>query len=77
MTHIPPQDMVIVERDVFFQALYADKRDIMPSVRMPYYTTWETKTREVWGWSYPGWKNLGEACVYAIHPSALPKEANK
>jgi hypothetical protein len=30
----------------------------MPCIKhSPYYTTWETKLRAVWGWSTPGWKN--------------------
>jgi hypothetical protein len=68
-----PSGMISVTQEQFYAALYADKRDIMPTTKYPYYTTWEVvRTRSMWGWSYPGWKNAGEhAKVYAIYPSAL------
>lgn len=62
-----PNGIVVVTKEQFFSALYADTRDIMPSHVNPLYTTWETKQREVWGWSFPGWKNTGLAKVYAIY----------
>jgi hypothetical protein len=58
--------MVEVDQQTFYAALYADKRDIMPTTMHPYYTTWETSDRQVWGWSFPGWKNTGEVKVYAL-----------
>lgn len=64
-----PTGMVAVTKDQFFAALYADNRDIVPSNVNPDYTTWETKTRELWGWSSPGWKLSGNPNVprcYAI-----------
>jgi len=70
MTTIP-QGMIEVSKDEFFAALYADKRDIMPSVSQPNVTTWETKTRQVWGWSLPGWKNPSDAKVWAIVKGAV------
>lgn len=66
MTITPPTNMRLVTSEEFFAALKADTRDIMPSNQNPLYTTWETKGREVWGWSYPGWKNVGESKLWAI-----------
>lgn len=34
-------------------------QDVNPTVQNPAFTTWETRSREVVGWSYPGWKNSG------------------
>jgi hypothetical protein len=62
-----PAGFVEVPHEEFFRLLYADPRDIMPSIREPTCTTWETKERVVWGWSYPGWRNPGEPGVYAVH----------
>lgn len=63
-----PDDMAKVTQEEFFKALYADSRDIMPSLReSPFYTVWEiVGNRRVWGWSSPGWKNPGSAKVYAL-----------
>lgn len=56
-----------VTEDEFFSALSADPRDIMPCImHSPYYTTWETKAREVWGWTAPGWKNPREERIFAL-----------
>jgi hypothetical protein len=56
-----------VSKDEFFAALYADPRDIMPCItNSPYYTTWETKNRQVWGWAAPGWKNPRDEEIYAL-----------
>jgi hypothetical protein len=56
-----------VTADEFFAALYADPRDIMPcNTNSPYYTTWETKSRQVWGWTAPGWKNPRDEKIYAL-----------
>jgi hypothetical protein len=52
-----PSGMIEVSKEQFFAALNADARDIMPSVLSPDCTRWETKTRQLWGWSLPGWKH--------------------
>lgn len=71
-----PNEMVIVTKEQFFAALEADGRDIMPSVNHPYQTTWETKSRELWGWESTGWKSEFDAeNVRAVYPSALAKGA--
>lgn len=69
-----PEGMRLVPRDEFFAALFADKRDIMPTTRDPDQTWWETKTRQVWGWSSPGWKTSGnpntpKAYALSINPN--------
>lgn len=61
-----PQGMTEVTHDEFYALLYADPRDIMPSNTQPLFTTWETRHREVWGWTAPGWRNPGEPRVYAV-----------
>lgn len=61
-----PSGMVEVSKDLFFATLFADRRDIMPRHSQRNYTTWETKSREVWGWSTPGWANPGDPKRYAI-----------
>lgn len=68
-TKLPP-GMRRVTQDEFFAALRADKRDIMPSHQHPLFTTWETTSRQVWGWSYPGWKNAGEPKIWWIKVAA-------
>ncbi len=50
--------MITVTKDEFFAALYADKRDIMPRSE-PHQSTWEDKSRRVFGISTPGWKCEG------------------
>ncbi len=65
----PPSGMKLVSQDEFFKALCADPRDIMPSHQEPLFTTWETKSRQVWGWSYPGWRNVGAPKLWAIQNS--------
>jgi hypothetical protein len=73
----PPAGMVAVSRDRFFSLLSADGRDIMPSHRDPHHVLWETRNREVWGWTAPGWKNPGaHPSMYAVVRSALG-EANE
>jgi len=54
-----PDGMRQVTKAEFFAILYADKRCIMP-VSRPYDTRWETRDRELVGWSSPGWKCIGE-----------------
>lgn len=61
-----PNGMVAVSKEEFFAALYADPRDIMPTHNAPDHTQWETKSRQLWGWSTPGWKNPGTEHQYAI-----------
>jgi hypothetical protein len=56
---------VIVSQDEFFALLKADPRDIMPRPREDH-SSWETRDREVWGWSTPGWKNPGAPQMYAV-----------
>jgi hypothetical protein len=56
-----------VTESEFWAALYADPRDIMPSIaHSPYFTQWETKAREVWGWTAPGWRNPGDEKIFAL-----------
>lgn len=74
--HTPtlPAGMVAVTKDQFFAALEADKRDIMPSVKDAYVTTWETRDRQLWGWESTGWKTpYGEENILAVYPVALAK----
>jgi hypothetical protein len=61
-----------VAKDEFFATLYADARDIMPSIiDSPFYTTWETKSRFVWGWTAPGWKNpSAHEKIYALRSTS-------
>lgn len=55
-----PSGMIEVSKDRFFELLYADKRDIMPSHQARDFTSWEVvHTRVQWGWSTPGWANAG------------------
>lgn len=69
-----PSGMVEVTKEIFFKALYADNRDIMPSVSQPYVTKWETRNRELWGWESTGWKSpFGEENIFAIYPTAIAK----
>ncbi len=65
-----PVGMVAVSKEQFFQALYADARDIMPSANDPECTRWETRNRQLWGWSSPGWKNPNGEKTYAIYPKS-------
>ncbi|CAJ0779017.1 hypothetical protein LMG7141_00829 [Ralstonia condita] len=61
-----PHGFKRVTKDEFFAALYADPRDIMPLAK-PNFSTWETKTREVWGWTAPGYSNRrAHEDIYAI-----------
>ena len=69
----PPNGMILVSKEQFYSALEADKRDIIPSVKEPYITTWETKNRELFGWESTGWKNPGEEPLRYIYPGYLPK----
>ena len=59
-----PAGMSTVSEQEFFSRLYADKRDIMPSVLDPYVTDWETRDRRRVGRSLPGWRNSGEPKVW-------------
>lgn len=52
-----PDGFKKVSKDEFFEALYADKRDIMPTIsESVHYSVWMTPQRNVWGYTYPGWK---------------------
>ncbi len=66
-----PAGMVAVSKEQFFAALNADPRDIMPHLTNPRFSTWETKSRQVWGWTAPGWQNPRDEKIYAIFPSAI------
>ncbi len=68
MTATIPAGFTEVPQDRFFALLRADRRDIMPSNQSPEFTTWEVvATREVWGWSTPGWRSpYGTPDVYAV-----------
>lgn len=62
-----PDGFCVVTKEEFFAALYADPRDIMPCIQhSPFYTTWEFRNREVWGWSAPGWKNPRDEKIFAL-----------
>lgn len=63
-----PKGFKQVTKDQFYQSLSADKRDIMPKHDEPESTSWIVQaSRQVWGWSYPGWKNPGATPrLYAI-----------
>lgn len=64
--------MTVVTEKEFYGRLYADPRDIMPHHSHPTFTQWETKHRELWGWSAPGWKNPGDPKVYAVRAERTP-----
>lgn len=67
MTIVTPEGMKQVSKEEFFDALYADKRDIMPSIaESDKYSVWMTTSRYVWGYSYPGWKNPQDEKAYFI-----------
>lgn len=66
MQRVSGPGFVDVSRDEFFARLFADARDIMPSVRHDDVTLWETASRAVWGRTTPGWKNPGGPKTYAI-----------
>ncbi len=68
-----PDGMVEVSKNEFFEALKADPRDIMPHALNPCFSTWETKDRQLWGITAPGWKNLRTKELYAVIQSAAPK----
>lgn len=55
-----------VTKEQFFASLAKDTRDIMPSHKEPEFTTWETKSGQVWGKTLPGWKNPQEQKQYFI-----------
>lgn len=64
-----PAGMIEVFEPDFYGRMKADGRDIMPrSSRED--TTWEVvASREVWGWSVPGWSNPGAERKYAVRIS--------
>lgn len=62
-----PDGFRVVTKEEFFAALKADPCDIMLGIQhSPYYTTWETRSREVWGRSTPGWKNPRGEWIFAL-----------
>lgn len=64
-----PKGMIEVTRGEFFRKLYADSRDIMPRLNRPDSTDWETRDRQPFGWTYPGWKDPGGKRIYALKTS--------
>lgn len=63
----PPDGMKVVSKAEFYELLKADLRNIMPSVQNETFTFWKDKSDNVFGWSAPGWKNVGEfPMIYAI-----------
>jgi len=62
-----PPSFVQVTHEQFYAALYADQRDIMPTVEnSPSYSDWVVRGGGLWGRSFPGWKNPGDAKAYFI-----------
>lgn len=65
-----PKGFKQVSKEVFYEKLFADRRDIMPTLNNPNFTDWQVvETREKWGWEFPGWRNGGDpnvAQVYAL-----------
>ncbi len=61
-----PDGFKQVTKDEFFKTLYSDGRDIMPLNESPYCSTWETKSRDVFGWTAPGWSNPRGLQLYAL-----------
>jgi hypothetical protein len=56
-----PDGMKEVSKEDFFEHLKADKRDIMPSTMAENYSWWKVvSSQQIWGWTWPGWKNSGE-----------------
>lgn len=57
-----------VPQEQFYATLYADPRDIMPTVEnSDSFSDWQVaKGGELWGRSFPGWKNPGDAKAYFI-----------
>jgi hypothetical protein len=67
-----PAGMVVVTKDEFYAALFADKRDIMPTVEAREHTPWRfVQNRAMWGWCSTGYASkFGAPEVYAIARSA-------
>jgi len=67
-----PIGMREATKDEFYSALYKDGRDIMPSNEFPDHTLWKLKNGGVWGWSVPGWRNVGtEPERYAVRAGVI------
>lgn len=65
-----PAGMTIVSEERFFAALYADRRDIMPTCHVsPDYTPWRTTDGTEIARTLPGWRNPGEPKVYMMRDS--------
>jgi len=65
----PPAGFKFVSEAEFFEAVNkAAADDPMPSVERPEVTVWNFQRfrRDVFGYSWPGWKNPGEREAYAI-----------
>lgn len=65
---VVPAGMVVVTKDEFYAALFADKRDIMPTTEARERTAWRLMSnRAMWGWSSTGYASkFGDPQVYAI-----------
>jgi hypothetical protein len=63
-----PAGFRLVTKDEFFDALKADRRDIMPSNLQPYITSWKVvSNQQVWGLTRPGWKSpFGTPAQYML-----------
>ena len=63
-----PEGMAVVTKSEFYKALYADKRDIMPTTEAREYTPWRiVSTRAMWGWVSTGYASkYGAPEVYAL-----------
>lgn len=64
-----PAGMVVVTKDEFFAALFADKRDIMPTTEAREHTPWrlQSGSRAMWGWCSTGYASgYGAPQVFAI-----------
>jgi hypothetical protein len=59
-----PANMHEVNKDEFYAVI--GPQDVHPATANPDCTIWETPTRQVVGWSYPGWRNPGEPKRYAL-----------
>lgn len=74
----PPDGMVAVGQDEFFALLSSEPRDVMPVHIEPEWTTWETPSRYLWGWSAPGWRNSGaHAPTYAVASEVTARTSNQ
>jgi hypothetical protein len=63
-----PDGFIRVSKGEFYRRLFADHRDIVPRLNSEDQTDWTVRaTGEVWGISWPGWKNPGDKLqVYVV-----------